>query len=316
VLSVGQGGDVARAFGLGGAARLEGPVARGEQGQVWRLTTREGTWAVKEPFEPPDIEEAGWCAHFQAAAVLAGVPAPRVVRSADGGVVADVGSAQVLLYEWVDLGERTTDLNPALVGHVTAALHQVAVSNSNPEHWWYTEPVGAEAWDELVAATESAGAPFAGRLAAYRPELVALEELIEPAETLRCCHRDLWSDNVLPVAPRGVCVIDWENAGLADPAQELALVVFEFWRGDTDRAASLLRSYEGAGGPGRLDRPQRFSMVVAQLGHIGQDSCQQWLDAGTPAKRERAEGRVEEFLAPNRLDRATVDALLAAAAAA
>ena len=315
MLSVGQGGNVASAFGLGGTARLEGPVARGEQGQVWQLTTPEGTWAVKEPFEPPDPDEARWCAHFQEAAVLAGVPAPRVVRGVDGDVVADVGSAQVLLYEWVDLGERTTDLDPAVIGQVTAALHQVAVVGSNPEHWWYTEPVGADGWDSLLAETESAGAPFAGVLAAYRPELVALEELIEPAETLRCCHRDLWADNVLPVAPCGVCVIDWENAGLADPAQELALVVFEFWRGDADRAATLLRSYDVAGGPGRLDRPQRFSMVVAQLGHIGQAACRQWLDATTPAERERAEGRVEEFLGPSRLDRATIDALLAAAAA-
>ena len=43
VLSVGQGGDVASAFGLGETAPLDGPVARGEQGQVWRLTTPEGT---------------------------------------------------------------------------------------------------------------------------------------------------------------------------------------------------------------------------------------------------------------------------------
>src|SRR5262245_55695506 len=127
MLGISQGADVARAFGLGEPVTLEGPVARGEQGQVWRLTTPEGTWAVKEPFEPLDLEEAGWCAHFQEAAVLAGVPAPRVVRAADGEVVADVGTAQVLLYEWVDLGERTTDLDASLIGRVTAGLHQVAV---------------------------------------------------------------------------------------------------------------------------------------------------------------------------------------------
>jgi aminoglycoside phosphotransferase (APT) family kinase protein len=298
------------------SATLEGPVARGEQGQVWRLTTPEGIWAVKEPFEPPDIEEAEWCAHFQEAAVLAGVPAPRVVRNTDDGVVADVGTAQVLLYEWVDLGARTTDLDAALIGRLTAALHQVEVEGSNPEHWWYADPVGPEGWDQLVAKVASAGAPFADVLAAYRPELVAMEELIAPAESLRCCHRDLWSDNVLPAASGGVCVIDWENAGLAEPAQELALLVFEFWRGDASRAATLLRSYASAGGSARLDRPERFSMVVAQLGHIGQAACQQWLDAGSPAERERAEGRVEEFLAPNRLDRATIDALLAAACTA
>ena len=42
--------------------------------------------------------------HFQEAAVLAGVPATRLIRATDGGVVAPMGTTQVLLYEWVDLG--------------------------------------------------------------------------------------------------------------------------------------------------------------------------------------------------------------------
>ena len=254
MLSAEQAGEVARAFGLDGRGSMDGPVARGEQGQVWRLTTPEGVWAVKEPFEPPDIEEVGWCAHFQEAAVLAGVPAPRVVRAADGGVVVAVGSTPVLLYEWVDLGPRTTDLDPAVIGQVTAELHAVEVDGSNPEHWWYTDPIGAEAWDRLAAECAAAGAPFAEALTAYRPELVELEGLNEDAETLRCCHRDLWADNVLPTIAGGVCVIDWENAGLADPAQELALVVFEFCRDDPTRAGTLLEAYTSGGGPGRLDR--------------------------------------------------------------
>ena len=319
MLSAAQAGKVARAFGLHDRATLHGPVARGEQGQVWQLTTPEGTWAVKEPFEPPDVEESEGCAHFQEAAVQAGVPAPRVIRAVDGAVVVDVGSAQVLLYEWVHLGARTTDLDPALIGRVTAQLHQVPVDDSNPEHWWYTDPIGAEAWGDLVAETAAANAPFADALAAYQPELVGMEGLIEKAETLRCCHRDLWADNVLPVVgggggADGVCVIDWENAGLADPAQELALVVFEFCRSEPARARTLLRAYYADGGPGRLDRPERFSMVVAQLGHIGRSACRQWLEASTPAERERAEGRVEEFLESGRLDRRTIDALVAAAA--
>ena len=247
--------------------------------------------------------------------MLAGVPAPRVVRAVDGGVVVAVGTAPVLLYEWVDLGARTTDLDPTVIGQVTAQLHAVQVDGSNPEHWWYTDPIGAEAWGRLVAECAAAGAPFADALAAYRPELVALEDLIEEAETLRCCHRDLWADNVLPTVggrAGGVCVIDWENAGLADPSQELALVVFEFCRDDPARAGTLLEAYVSSGGPGRLDRPQRFSMVVAQLGHIGQHACQQWLEAATLAERERAEARVDEFLGSGRLDRTTIDALLAA----
>ena len=43
---------IAERFSLGDRATLTGPVARGELGQVWRLTTPNGRWAVKEPFQP------------------------------------------------------------------------------------------------------------------------------------------------------------------------------------------------------------------------------------------------------------------------
>ncbi|MFZ1489125.1 MAG: hypothetical protein WAS51_04235 [Ilumatobacteraceae bacterium] len=45
--------QIARAYSLGGDALISGPVARGEVGQVWKLTTDAGVFAVKEPFERP-----------------------------------------------------------------------------------------------------------------------------------------------------------------------------------------------------------------------------------------------------------------------
>ena len=44
--------DVAERYSLGNDAALSGPVARGEVGQVWRLTTSRGTFAIKEQFDP------------------------------------------------------------------------------------------------------------------------------------------------------------------------------------------------------------------------------------------------------------------------
>ena len=46
---------------------------------------------------------------------------------------------------------------------------------------WYTDPVGAAAWDDLVAQLDAAGAPFADRLAGQRDELVALEASVRAA---------------------------------------------------------------------------------------------------------------------------------------
>ena len=279
VLDAGMADDIAGQFGLGADARLSGgPVARGKQGRIWRLDTETGRWAVKEPFWRTAEADVGAAADFQQAAGDAGVPTPRVVRARDGGVLADVGGSQVRVYAWVDLLPPDITLDPVAVGRAVAAVHLVRVEPSAPVHPWYSEPIGADRWDELVGLLRAAGAPFAHRLAAARDELVALEDWIEPPENLQSCHRDLWADNLLPTAVGGVCVIDWENSGLADPSQELGCVLFEFAGDDPARARALYASYLGHGGPGRVERPGQFSMLIAQLGHIGEIACRDWLE--------------------------------------
>jgi len=51
---------------------------------VWRLETSTGTWAVKELFHREPEVDTRLSAEFQETAVRAGVPAPAVVRTADG----------------------------------------------------------------------------------------------------------------------------------------------------------------------------------------------------------------------------------------
>ena len=85
--------------------------------------------------------------------------------------------------------------------------------------------------------------------------------------------------------------------------------------GDPHRITALLAAYTAAGGPGRLDRPSRCSMVIAQVGHIGERCCRLLLESTTPADRTRAAAGVEEFVGPYRLTPAGVDQMVAAAAA-
>ena len=281
--------DLARRFGLGRAARLsDGPVARGKQGLVWRLDTADGSWAVKVPFDRSSQDEVRVATAFQEAACAAAVPAPQVRRTTQGCVFAAIEGRQVRVYEWVDLRAPDPGLDPALVGAVVAAVHRVPSSDLGPLDPWYHEPVGAERWDDLAGQLAGAGAPFAGRLADLRDELVALESWIEPPETLRTCHRDLWADNVLPTADGGVCVIDWENSGPADPSQELGCVLFEFGRADPGRARALAGAYRQAGGPAAVNRRGHFSMLIAQLGHITEMAATDWL---TP--NPRSPGRAD-----------------------
>jgi thiamine kinase-like enzyme len=216
------------------------------------------------------------------------------------------------VHEWVDVLAPDPLLDPARVGEVVAAIHQVAVPEPGPTHPWHQEPVGSDRWDELVAQLRAAEAPFAGRLAALRDELVALESWLEPPETVRACHRDLWADNLVPTAGGDVCVLDWEESGAADPSQELGYVLFEFGRSDPGRARALTDAYRDAGGPGRVSRRGHFTMLIAQLGHITEIAATDWLRPN-PRSPDRADSEAwisEVFDEPH--TRAVLDSLLEA----
>jgi Ser/Thr protein kinase RdoA (MazF antagonist) len=279
------------------------------------LVTADGAWAVKEPFDHEPQDEDGLLeqAAFQDAARAAGVPAPAVVRTADGDVLVDVAGGRIRVYSWVDLLAPDPGADPVAVGELLARLHRVRRYRGAGVHWWYTDPVGPAEWDDLVGALKRGGAPFAASLAAARDDIVRAEEVLTPPRALQLCHRDLWADNVLPTPDGGLCVIDWENAGLADPSQELAHVLFEFAGDGGQRARVLSAAYREGGGPGRVTGPGDFTMAIAALGHIARMHCRVWLASPAGASRVRAAAGVDEVL-DRPLTVAVVDALLDAVA--
>jgi Ser/Thr protein kinase RdoA (MazF antagonist) len=302
------------AFDLGSLGRLsDGPVAQGRLGAIWRMATEDGSWAVKQVGDIPGDELAAVLegAAFQEAAVAAGVPAPGVRRTAAGDVVADLCGAHVRLQAWVDLHDPDTGLDPVDIGRLVAALHRVDFAGRTGLDPWYSAPVGAARWSELVTALRRRSAAFADELASLVPELVALEaDLGNPPRALRTCHRDLWADNVRRARTGGLCVFDFDNAGLADPSQELAQVLVEYGDADPARAAAIRAVYAEAGGPGRVDGPTDFAMAIAQLGHILEEGCRRWLVARTDAERADNEAWVREVL-DRPLTRRVIEALLA-----
>jgi Ser/Thr protein kinase RdoA (MazF antagonist) len=142
MLEVGDAAEVAERYALGEGAALSGPVARGEVGRVWRLSTSRGAFAVKELFEAISEEDVREDAGFQETAHAAGIPTPAIIRATDGGVLADLSGVQIRVYGWVDLRERDPSVDPAEVGTVVASIHRLRFPGRRPTDPWYTEPVG------------------------------------------------------------------------------------------------------------------------------------------------------------------------------
>ena len=109
----------------------------------------------------------------------------------------------------------------------------------------------------------------------------------------------------------GLIVFDFDNAGLADPTQELAAVLVEYASHDPTRAPRIRAAYAEAGGQARVEGPADFAMVIAQLAHIVEEGCRRWLRATTDDQRADNEGWVREYL-DRPLSRGGIEALLAA----
>jgi Ser/Thr protein kinase RdoA (MazF antagonist) len=288
--------ETAAAFGLGEPVVLVGPVAAGRQGRIWRLETDRARYAVKVSDVPPDPGEVECEAAYQEEFSARGVPMPAVVRAVDGSVLADVAGHRVRVYSWVDVLGEDRRLDPAGVGILLASLHRVRIPAPGPVDPWFREPVGVSRWAAVVADLRQAGAPFADQLAGLVPGILDAEAQLEPPRDLQVCHRDLWADNLRATAAGALVALDWENAGPADPSQELGMVLFEYACGEPDRARRLLAAYVDAGGPGRLHGLGDFSMLVAVQGHIVQEGCRRWLAASTADARADNAAWVAEFL--------------------
>jgi Ser/Thr protein kinase RdoA (MazF antagonist) len=284
----------AEQFGLPGPATLEGPVDRGLQGQVWRLTCGGRAYAVKEALAPIDPAQVRAAYALQRRAEATGVLAPRQLLTADGEPAAYVDGETLRVFDWLELAAPDRDLDPVALGRCLAALHRAGGATRAPVDPWFTEPVGRDHWRELLAELVLAGAPFVEPLTEALPELLAGEAVMEPPRDVLVCHRDLWADNVRAGEQNRPVVIDWDNCGPASAAGELAMVLAEFGT-SVSRAADLHAAYREAGGPARLTGIGDFTMPLAVLHHLVELAARQWLAASGDQARGRAAVRVTEF---------------------
>jgi Ser/Thr protein kinase RdoA (MazF antagonist) len=290
---------VARAFDLGEVATAPTFAARGELGHVWRLDTDRGPWAVKRLVLPVD-GTTGEDVDFQLAARAAGVRLPRPRRTTTGRAVA-VGPDGVghRVYEWIDIAPDAP-VDPATAGALLGRIHGVGWPAGDVDPW-YRRPPPEDRWPGLVAAARAAGAPWAEPLADRVGEIVATTRRatgVTPSRVIRC-HLDFNLDNVVADREGRTWVIDWENSGAGDPAQELAQAVFELaglgGRDTAEAARAFLDGYEEAGGPGRVRDLDAFAMAFVVQASLLAFYGQRWLD-GDEASRSRDEWRLGTML--------------------
>jgi Ser/Thr protein kinase RdoA (MazF antagonist) len=296
VLDATHAGLVAERFGLGEDAWLDGPVAFGRLGEIWQLVTERGRFAVKHSRFEVSAADTEFDAAYQDLVRLSGVPMPAVVHTVDGRVAADIDGCHVRIYDWVDVLPADRRLDVGEVGRLLAAIHAVGVSTNEPVDGWYVDPVGAEAWQDLLVRLRMADAPFVDRLTALLPAVVEAEGILSAPRRVQVCHRDLWADNVWRTPGGGLVVLDWENSGPGDVNGELGCALFEYGLREPDRMRTLYAAYLDAGGPGRLAARGDLTMLVAQLGNIARVGCERWLTSSTDLERADNADWVAEFL--------------------
>ena len=175
---------IAAAFDLGDVLDFTGPCARGELGQVWRLSSRPATGPSRSRSNA-EAEAPPATTRFNEAAIRHGVPAPAIRHAVDGADRALLGATPVRVLGWVDLDEPDPSLDAAIVGSTLAMLHRVDFAEHLAAHWWYTDPVGAVGWDTLIDELRVARSPLAERFASWRDEFVALEGCLSPGRAAR-----------------------------------------------------------------------------------------------------------------------------------
>jgi Ser/Thr protein kinase RdoA (MazF antagonist) len=250
---------VAAAFGLGvprDAVADPSPDARGAMGEVTRLDTDRGAWAVKRLFAWARIDNVASDMRLQEAAAGAGLRLPTPVRSTSGDGVATIDGSRYRVYEWVELPALpVAPAAPALaaeIGRALGAIHALRLPASGAVTPWLTTRPPSNRWSELASRAAEAGAAWAADALAALPALRELESIADlglggAGGEAVLCHNDVGPGNVGAFDDGSIILLDWEHAGPQDPARELGYVVVG-WCVDggsvaVDAAAALVDGY-------------------------------------------------------------------------
>ncbi|MET9407453.1 phosphotransferase [Streptomyces sp. NPDC002935] len=267
---------IAETYGLGAGPWTLAPVTRGALGQIWKLSGRGSSWAVKELLFGCDETQVRREAALRHSAERLGIASPRLIPNRHGAYVSQPasssGGSHIKLYDWID-GTTADASDPGILdwfGRTMALLHRAGEgARETPDSWYERCPRDAE-WQELHTRVQKAGLPWSDALGRFIATSAAeLAHWVTPSDPgdLVMSHLDLQPQNVL-VGPDGPVLLDWDNAGPASAERELARALYVWAGHDRTAMASagrLARAYRSAGGPATVKGPQSFAMLFATV---------------------------------------------------
>lgn len=278
-----QAHELCSLLGLGTPTGEAQAVPGGLLHRMWRLPTTSGDYAVKEL-------DAVFMAHADArvhventeriAALMAQSSIPAIAAlNATTGPVLVVGGSAFIVYRWIEgktLAPGSVDPAAArAIGTVLGRIHTVDTSAAEwPQLDGVVETFRDDEWVLLARRGAAESLPWAAALRDLQSNLVIWNAryrrtIADLFKTQVISHRALDQKNVLWPDEHSLVIVDWESAGMINPAVEVADVALN-WSGlivgepDRDVFQAVLAGYRSVGATIH-DEPR--DVLYANLAH-------------------------------------------------
>ena len=261
--------DVGHVCTMGGLGEPRGElqaVTGGLLHRVWRLTTSQGTFALKQlnaaiVREPATLDTYRMSEKIAQLMADQGIPAVAALPQAAGDVIYSLDKQALLVYPWIagqTLTCTTVDLEAArALGALLSQLHAVKLTIPElPAFEW--KHFHDEDWDILTFQASDLNLPWANPVRSLLPQLLEWTRAYEEAGTvlgqhMLVSHTHCEPGNVIWSAENRPWLIDWEAAGWMNPTMELVSAALT-WSGIAtgepreEIFSAILEGYTSAGG--------------------------------------------------------------------
>ncbi len=268
-------GPVTAAFGLAGPKAAVVAVTGAYSHRMWRLTTDEGSYAVKQFMNPwGESDWQSWlrvAAEFELACFETRIAIPEPILTLRGEVLVEVPTTSgqpttVRLHRWVDATPcppgPVSDGIASELGATLARIHRLAHRPARRDVFPHLDRHTVDGWPELVSRLRGSDPELADLASGCRDLVAAVSELFPLADYSAepMGHGDIAQKNVLIGSGRPL-VCDWDVAAPWPASAELARTALALadWS-SPHTAGRVVGGYRAAGGEDRPIRSEDLSL--------------------------------------------------------